>query len=281
MRLPFFYPRWETEGKAACLKCAAANFNKLEKNCTMKVLTKKCTDGPPSPGPSPSPHPPPPGPPDPPAPPPTPPVPPNPGAMQPHILLHVTDDQGWANIGFNNEGNVLTPHADKLAAEGIILSRQYTFRSVQALVIFRAVFFPKRLAFTCYSRHHIHGVHCTLIGGMRVPACLRLQAPPSTHTQKVPPFSFCVLTCDNNYKNAQINSEQCPRHHCVEVVCAYAISLDDGPASLPRPPKHRPRRPWLQHDCCQAEASWLCKPPSWKMAFRRDIGMDDACWTRL
>jgi hypothetical protein len=36
--------------------------------------------------------------------------------------------QGWANNGFHNPGNVMTPATDKLASEGIILDRHYTFR---------------------------------------------------------------------------------------------------------------------------------------------------------
>jgi hypothetical protein len=36
--------------------------------------------------------------------------------------------QGWANNGFHNHGNVITPATDKLASEGIILDRHYTFR---------------------------------------------------------------------------------------------------------------------------------------------------------
>ena len=42
-------------------------------------------------------------------------------------MLWVVDDQGWANIGYNNPGNVHTPVADALAADGVVLERQYAY----------------------------------------------------------------------------------------------------------------------------------------------------------
>lgn len=47
------------------------------------------------------------------------------GAPQPHIVVVVGDDQGWANVGYHNEGNVYTPNMDSLAADGIELDRYY------------------------------------------------------------------------------------------------------------------------------------------------------------
>ena len=43
------------------------------------------------------------------------------------ISLHLAG-QGYANVGFNNPKNVYTPNMDKLAQDGIILKRHYTFR---------------------------------------------------------------------------------------------------------------------------------------------------------
>ena len=51
------------------------------------------------------------------------------GAPQPHIILHVTDDQGWANVGYHNKGHVITPAMDRLATEeGIRFERHYAFQ---------------------------------------------------------------------------------------------------------------------------------------------------------
>jgi hypothetical protein len=51
------------------------------------------------------------------------------GAPRPHIILHVTDDQGWANVGYHNKGHVLTPTMDRLATEeGIRFERHYAYQ---------------------------------------------------------------------------------------------------------------------------------------------------------
>ena len=43
---------------------------------------------------------------------------------RPNILVILTDDQGWADIGYNNP-LVYTPNMDKLAAEGIVFTNHY------------------------------------------------------------------------------------------------------------------------------------------------------------
>lgn len=61
--------------------------------------------------------------------PPSPRVTPRPGAPRPHVIMHVTDDQGWANVGYHNPGHVITPTMDRLATqEGIRLERHYAFQ---------------------------------------------------------------------------------------------------------------------------------------------------------
>lgn len=46
-------------------------------------------------------------------------------AEPPNILVILTDDQGWGDIGYNNPGRVYTPNLDKLAAEGAKLTSHY------------------------------------------------------------------------------------------------------------------------------------------------------------
>ena len=48
----------------------------------------------------------------------------------PNVLLILADDYGWANIGYHNPANpeVVTPHLDALAEEGIKLDRHYTYK---------------------------------------------------------------------------------------------------------------------------------------------------------
>ena len=53
---------------------------------------------------------------------------------KPHIVLVLADDFGHANIGYNRDPNdpasaeIHTPNMDKLAGEGVILERHYTYR---------------------------------------------------------------------------------------------------------------------------------------------------------
>ena len=42
----------------------------------------------------------------------------------PNVVVVITDDQGWADIGYNNSA-VYTPNMDRLAREGVILKQHY------------------------------------------------------------------------------------------------------------------------------------------------------------
>lgn len=46
------------------------------------------------------------------------------GEIRPNVILIVTDDQGWADIGYHND-EVRTPNLDKLAAMGVELDAHY------------------------------------------------------------------------------------------------------------------------------------------------------------
>lgn len=43
----------------------------------------------------------------------------------PNVILIIADDQGWADIGYNNSG-VYTPNLDRLASGGVIFSQHYS-----------------------------------------------------------------------------------------------------------------------------------------------------------
>ena len=43
----------------------------------------------------------------------------------PNIILVITDDQGWAQVGFHGNEIIQTPHLDRLAGESVELSRFY------------------------------------------------------------------------------------------------------------------------------------------------------------
>ena len=43
---------------------------------------------------------------------------------RPNVIVIISDDQGWADIGFNNP-NVYSPHLDRLANQGVIFKNHY------------------------------------------------------------------------------------------------------------------------------------------------------------
>lgn len=49
---------------------------------------------------------------------------------RPNIILIMTDDQGWYDVGFNGNKEVKTPNLDKLASQGIIFNRFYSASAV-------------------------------------------------------------------------------------------------------------------------------------------------------
>lgn len=46
-------------------------------------------------------------------------------AGRPNVLVIITDDQGWGDIGYNSPDTVYSPHLDCLAAKGVTFSRHY------------------------------------------------------------------------------------------------------------------------------------------------------------
>ncbi len=44
---------------------------------------------------------------------------------KPNIIVILTDDQGWADVGFNGATDIPTPNLDRLAGEGVIFSNGY------------------------------------------------------------------------------------------------------------------------------------------------------------
>ena len=51
-------------------------------------------------------------------------------AHRPNIILIMTDDQGWYDVGFNGNKEIITPNLDNLASTGIILDRFYSASAV-------------------------------------------------------------------------------------------------------------------------------------------------------
>ena len=44
---------------------------------------------------------------------------------RPNVIVIISDDQGWGDVGFNGGKDIPTPHLDLLAARGISFSAGY------------------------------------------------------------------------------------------------------------------------------------------------------------
>lgn len=47
------------------------------------------------------------------------------GSNQPNVIIILTDDQGWGDVGFNGCTDIPTPHLDSLARDGVIAQAGY------------------------------------------------------------------------------------------------------------------------------------------------------------
>jgi arylsulfatase A-like enzyme len=77
---------------------------------------------------------------------------------KPNIILIVTDDQGWGDLGVNGNSKIETPNIDKLASEGVQFSRFYV----------SPVCSPTRAEILTGRYHTRGGVYSTSQGGERL-----------------------------------------------------------------------------------------------------------------
>lgn len=77
---------------------------------------------------------------------------------KPNIILIVTDDQGWGDLGINGNANVHTPNIDKLAKNGVQFTRFYV----------SPVCSPTRAEILTGRYHPRGGVYSTSTGGERL-----------------------------------------------------------------------------------------------------------------
>lgn len=76
----------------------------------------------------------------------------------PNVVIALTDDQGWGDLGFNGNTNISTPNIDKMAREGAVFERFYV----------SPVCSPTR-AELLTGRYHVRGgVYSTGEGGERL-----------------------------------------------------------------------------------------------------------------
>jgi hypothetical protein len=108
-----------------------------------------------------------------PAPGPAPPAPPPPPPLgyKPNIIFHLADDFGHYNSGWAGNEEARTPNIDALVAEGVVMDRQYTFKSCSPT---RSSFLSGRLP---YHVNQANRAYSAIGGGIRqliwVPGWLR------------------------------------------------------------------------------------------------------------
>ena len=72
-------------------------------------------------------------------------------ARQPNVVIILTDDQGWGDLGVSGNANLATPHIDSLAEQGITMENFYV---CQVCAPARAEFLTGRY----YPRTGVSGV---------------------------------------------------------------------------------------------------------------------------
>ena len=78
--------------------------------------------------------------------------------LQPNVILFLTDDQGWGDLSFNGNKDLLTPNIDKIALSGVKFDLFYV----------SPVCSPTR-AEILTGRHHVRtGVYDVSLGGERI-----------------------------------------------------------------------------------------------------------------
>ncbi len=80
-------------------------------------------------------------------------------ADKPNLIVILTDDQGYADVGFNGSKEIFTPNIDRIASEGARLEVEYNVRGRDV----------DRLALVMYGmdgnkKWHIFGTHTDAAG---------------------------------------------------------------------------------------------------------------------
>ena len=77
---------------------------------------------------------------------------------KPNIILCMTDDQGWGDIGYNGNEQLRTPNLDDMAATGLRFDRFYSAAPVCS---------PTRASCLTGRNPYRSGVFCANIGILR------------------------------------------------------------------------------------------------------------------
>lgn len=81
------------------------------------------------------------------------------GPSKPNIILLMSDDQGWGDVGFNGNKVIRTPHLDKMATGGRVMERFYSASPICS---------PSRGSVLTGRHPFRYGIHAAHTSGMRI-----------------------------------------------------------------------------------------------------------------
>lgn len=83
----------------------------------------------------------------------------SPAPSRPNIILIMSDDQGWGDVGFNGNERLRTPHLDAMAQNGMVMERFYAASPICS---------PTRGSVITGRYFSRYGVHAAHTAGMRI-----------------------------------------------------------------------------------------------------------------
>ena len=79
---------------------------------------------------------------------------------QPNIILILTDDLGYKDVGFNGSDDILTPNIDKISMEGINFTSAYVTHPIVA---------PQGLAFSLGDINNVLDMNTMCLINLKIP----------------------------------------------------------------------------------------------------------------
>jgi uncharacterized sulfatase len=121
-------------------------------------------------------------------------------ARQPNVLLVTSDEQRWDQLGCTGMTGIGTPHLDRLAREGVCLTRAYTASPTCT---------PCRVSLLTGTYPSIHGAYCIGVNADPFPEPLlpRTLAAHGYHTALVGKHHFVTRTCEDRQLGAPPGEE--------------------------------------------------------------------------
>ena len=133
-------------------------------------------------------------------------------AKPPHVFFVLTDDNGWAGVGYNNPF-IQTPTLDALASDGLTLTSQYVYQfCAPTRGSFLTGRLPYRLASTKKNFIPWHMPDGTHLSYTMLPAKLKVANYTTVHIGKVHTCTFSMQHATLHPVNFTLHMQM--RMHC-------------------------------------------------------------------